>query len=75
MNCTDKLIDKLYVIKSERLDAYLDAVVAGSDSAVLDLHVGRRVREFALRVWPGALVALELPADLQLEPPGVLSVE
>lgn len=54
---------------------YLDTVVAGSDAAVLDLDVGGRVRELALRVGSGALVALELPADLELEPSRVLAVE
>lgn len=31
--------------------------------------------ELALRVWPGALVALKLSADLQLQPSRVLTVE
>lgn len=53
----------------------LDGVVAGGDSTVLNLNVGRRVSELALSVWPRALVTLELPADLQLQPAGVLHVE
>lgn len=44
----------------------LDTVVAGCYSSVLDLDVGWWMSEFALRVRPGALVALKLSADLKL---------
>lgn len=53
----------------------LDAVVAGSDAAVLHLHVGRGVRELALSVRARALVPLELPAHFQLQPARVLPVQ
>jgi len=53
----------------------LNTVIAGGHPAVLHLHVGRRVGELALAVRAGALLPLELPAHLQLEPPGVLLVE
>lgn len=55
--------------------SYLDTVVASGDPSVLDLDVGWWMGELALRVGPGALVALELPANLELEPPGVLAVQ
>lgn len=54
---------------------YLDTVVAGGDPSVLHLDVSWRMGELALRVGPGALVALELPTDLQLQPPRVLAVQ
>lgn len=54
---------------------YLDTVVAGGHPSVLHLDVSRRMGELALRVGPGALVALELPANLQLQPPRVLAVQ
>lgn len=54
---------------------YLDAIVAGGDSAVLDFDVGGRVGEFALRVGTWTLIPLELAAYFQLEPPGVFSVK
>lgn len=53
----------------------LNTVVAGGDSPVLDFHVVLGVRELALRIGPGAFVALELAADFELKPPGVLLVE
>lgn len=53
----------------------LDTVVAGGDPSVLHLDVGRRMSELALRVGPGALVALKLSANLELEPPRVLAIE
>lgn len=53
----------------------LDRVVASGDASVLDLDVGRRVSELALRVRPRALVPLELAAHLQLEPARILDVE
>lgn len=53
----------------------LNTVVAGSDPAVLDLHVSWRVRELALRVAPCALLSLELATHLELEPPRVLLIE
>lgn len=54
---------------------YLDTVVAGGDPSVLHLDVSWWMGELALRVGPGALVALELPANLQLQPPRVLAVQ
>lgn len=33
------------------------------------------MREFTLRVGPGALVALKFPADLELQPSRVLAIE
>ena len=47
---------------------YLDAVVACGDSPVLHLHVGWWVSKLAFSVGTRALVPLELPAYLQLEP-------
>jgi len=44
----------------------LYTVVAGGDTAVIDLHVGGRMSEFALVVASGALVALKLAANFQL---------
>lgn len=43
---------------------YLDTVVASSDPSVLHLDVSWWMGELALRVRPGTLVALELPANL-----------
>ena len=60
---------------SEGRRSYLDAIVAGSDASILHLDVGRRMRELAFGVWPGAFVPLELPAYLQLEPARVLAVQ
>ena len=54
---------------------YLDAVVAGGDLAVLDLHVGRGMGELAFGVLARAFVALELATDLQLQPARILAVE
>lgn len=54
---------------------HLNTVVARRDASILHLHVGRRVGELALGVRPGALVALELAAHLQLQPAGVLAVQ
>lgn len=56
-------------------NGYLNAVVAGGDSAVLHFDVGRGMGEFALGVWPGALVPLKLPTDLELEPARVLPIQ
>ena len=53
-------------------EAYLYGVKAAGDPAVLHLHVGRRVRELALCLRAGALIAGELPAHLEGEPAGVL---
>jgi len=55
--------------------AALYAVVAGGDAAVVHLYVWRRMRELALVVAARALVALELPAHLELQPARVLHVE
>lgn len=44
--------------------SYLDTVVASGDPSVLHLDVSRWMGELALRVGPGALVALELSANL-----------
>lgn len=64
----------MHVLAGLPLAPALDAVVTGGHSAVgLHLHVGRRVGELALDVGPRAPGALELAADLQLEPEGVLA--
>lgn len=55
--------------------AYLNTIVAGRDTAVLHLDVGRGMCEFTLGIGPGALVPLELPANFQLEPARVLPVQ
>jgi len=55
--------------------ASLNTVVAGGDPPVLDLDVGRRVGELAVRVGAAALLPLVLAAHLELEPAGVLLVE
>jgi hypothetical protein len=54
---------------------YLDTVVTGDDASILHLDVGWRVGEFAFRVGAGALGALELAADLQLEPARVFGID
>lgn len=59
---------------SERKCAYLDRVEAASDTAVLHLNMGRRMRVLALMLASAALVALELAANLQSEPPIVLDI-
>lgn len=53
----------------------LDAVVAGGDTSVLHLDVGWWMCELALCIRSGAFVPLELPADLQLQPTGILPVQ
>ena len=55
--------------------SYLNTVVARCDAPALHLDVVRRVRELALVVGAGALVALVLAAHLQLQPAGVLLVQ
>lgn len=60
------------VEEDHKIVIHLDGVVAGDDPSVLDFDVRRRVCELAVGVGAGALVALELPAHLKLEPPGVL---
>ena len=54
---------------------YLDAVVTGDDATVLDFDVGGRMGELALAVRARALAALELAANLQLQPPRVFNVK
>lgn len=49
-------------------DTHLDAVVAGGDSSILHLDVGRGMRELALGVGPRALIPLEFTAHFELEP-------
>ena len=51
--------------------SYLNTVVTRRDPAALDLDVVGRVRELAVPVRSGALLALVLAAHLQLEPPGI----
>jgi len=53
----------------------LDTVVAGCDSPVLHFNVSWGVCELAFGVWSGTLIPLELPANLKLEPAGVLPVQ
>lgn len=55
--------------------AYLDAVVAGDNTTILDLDVGWRMGKFALAVRARAFAALEFTAHLQLEPPGIFHIE
>lgn len=55
--------------------AYLDAIVACRHSSVLDFNVGWGMGKLALCVWSCALIPLELPANLQLKPTGVLNVQ
>ena len=57
------------------LFAYLNTVVAGSNSTILDFNVWRRMSELALCVGTRALLALELPAHLQLQPAAILLVQ
>lgn len=61
--------------KKKKIFVYLDAVVAGDDASILHLDVGGRMGEFAFRVGTGALGALELAADLQLEPARVFGID
>ena len=51
---------------------YLDGVEAAHDTAVLDFDIRRRVSKATLVVRPSALVAGELPADVQCQPTRVL---
>lgn len=53
----------------------LDTVVTSRDSTVLNLHVSGWMCKFTFGVRSGALVPLELSANLQLEPSGVLPIE
>lgn len=53
----------------------LYAVIAGGDAAVLNLHIGCRVRKLAISVGSGALVSLVFPAHLQLQPSGIFAVQ
>lgn len=54
---------------------HLDRVVACGHASVLYFDIGGRMCEFTLGVRPGALVALELAAHLQLQPARVLAVQ
>lgn len=54
---------------------HLDAVVAGCDASVLHLDVGRRMCEFAFGIRAGALIPLELAANLQLQPARVFAIQ
>jgi len=53
----------------------LNTIVAGGHPPVLHLNVGRWVSKLALRVRSRALLPLELPAHLQLQPARVLLVQ
>ena len=55
--------------------SYLNTVVAGCHSTVLDLDIGGWVGELAVGVRAGALLPLVLPAHLELQPAGVLLVQ
>lgn len=61
--------------REKMLIAYLDAVVASSHSPILYFHVCWRVCKFALSVRSGTFISLELSANFQLEPTGVLNVQ
>lgn len=50
--------------KKER---HLDRVIAGGDSALLDVDVRWRMSEFAFLSASGTLAALELATDLDLK--------
>jgi len=50
----------------------LNTVVTGGDLSTLNLYGRTGVSKLAFEVRSGALVALELPADLELKPPRVL---
>lgn len=58
-----------------RKKTHLDTVVAGCDSSILHLNIGRGMCELAFGVRAGALVPLELAAHLQLQPARVLAVQ
>ena len=76
MDClSQKTISPCCPFKEPPAAAYLNTVIAGGDPPILHLHIERRVGELALGVGTRALLALELAADLQLQPPRVLLVE
>jgi len=53
----------------------LNTVIASSYPPVLNFNVGWWVCKFALRIRASALLALELPAHLELQPARVLLVQ
>ena len=61
--------------RGNSLLSYLNTVIAGSHSSVLDLDVGGRMGELAVGVGASALLPLIFPAHLELEPAGVLLVQ
>lgn len=54
---------------------HLNAVVARGHPPILHLNIGRRMGEFAVRVRPCALVALELSTHFQLQPARILAAQ
>lgn len=66
---------KVFAWRLVTITPALDTVVAGGDSSVLHLDVGRRVCELAFRVGTRTLVPLKLSTHFQLQPSRVLSVE
>jgi len=52
----------------------LNTVVARGDFSTLHFDGRPWMSKLAFEVWPGAFVALELPADFKLKPPGVLPI-
>lgn len=66
---------KIFARRFITITAALDAVVAGGDLAVLDLHIGGGMGELALGVLARTFVALKFATDLQLQPARVLAVQ
>lgn len=66
----------LFIIKMiKKKNSYLDAVVASGDFSVLNFDVGGRMSELAFGIRSGAFVPLKFPANFQLQPPGIFSVD
>ena len=63
------------MINFKEVSSYLNTVIAGCYSSVLNLNIGWGMGKLALSVASSALLSLELPTHLKLEPPGVLLVE
>ena len=55
--------------------SYLNTVVASCYSAVLNFHIWRWMRKFALAVWASTLLSLILSTHFQLEPTRVFLIE
>ena len=60
--------------KKEGIKSYLNAVVAGDDTSILHLDVSWRMGEFAFGIGSRTFGALELAANIQLEPAWIFGI-